>query len=454
MGNGTACLRQLGQTRAGAVRFGRFLHNAAVTREIILETAGEHTARALAVPKEPLPPAVRNERREAARGRHVLAIQDTTELNFSAHGGRKRGFGPVGNAKNIGLFVHPVVVVDAAAPDALRGGAAGGILGLADAFIINRKPGALKPRRDRPIAQKESQRWLDGLNAASRVLAGAAMVTLVADRESDIYEEFAAPRPAHVHLLVRAGQDRLLKGGAKLFESLALQPVAGCQRIDVPAKPGQPARQAKTLVSFAQVEIERPANGFDRKSLPATVKLNAVRVGEIDPPEGVKPVLWLLLTTHAIANLEAAMGMIGWYKQRWTIEQVFRTMKTQGFAIEDSQIVTPAVMAKLATAVLIAALRVMQLVHARSGKTGQKLTDAIDDAAEPLVEALAVKLEGKTERLKNPHARGTLARFAWVIGRLGGWTGYYGKPGPLVMRRGLHDFQRIKHGAFLRTKIV
>lgn len=276
------------------------------------------------------------------------------------------------------------------------------------------------------------------------------MVTLVADRESDIYEEFAAPRPAHVHPLLRAGQDRLLKGGAKPFESLALQPVAGCQRIDVPAQPGQPARRAKTRVSFARVEIERPANGFDRKRLPATVELGAVRVAEIDPPAGVKPVPWLLLTTHAIANLDAAMAMIGWYKQRWTIEQVFRTMKTQGFAIEDSQIVTPAVMAKLATAVLIAAVRVMQLVHARSGQTGQKLTDAIDAAAEPLVEALAVKLEGKTERLKNPHARGTLARFAWVIGRLGGWDGYEGhgyKPaGPKTMAHGLTRFDAVRQG--------
>ena len=38
---------------------------------------------------------------------------------------------------------------------------------------------------------------------------------------------------------------------------------------------------------------------------------------------------------------------------------------------------------------------------------------------------------------------------AWAIARLGGWTGYYGKPGPRVMRRGLDDFQRIKYGTTL-----
>ena len=398
-----------------------------MTREIMLETAGEHTAR-------------------AAHGRHVLAIQDTTELNFSTHELRKTGFGTVGNGKNLGLFLHPLIVVEAVQGEFRQGG----ILGLADAFILNRTQGAITPRRLRPIAGKESQRWLDGLHAAGRVLGGATMVTVIADRESDIYEEFAKPRPTHVHLLLRAGQDRLLHGGAKLFATLEAAPSNGCQHIDVPAKPGQPARQAKTLVSFAEVDILRPLHAFDPNNLPATVKLNAVRVAEINPPQGVKPVLWLLLTTHKIASLDDAIRVIGWYRQRWTIEQVFRTMKTQGFNIEASQIITPAVMAKLAIAVLIAALRVMQLVHARSGTTGQKLADAMEATAEPFVEALTAKLEGKTQRLKNPHTKGSLARLAWVVGRLGGWDGYEGhgyKPaGPKTIANGLTRFDAIRQG--------
>ena len=110
------------------------------------------------------------------------------------------------------------------------------------------------------------------------------------------------------------------------------------------------------------------------------------------------------------------------YKDLARVEQVFRTMKSQGFDLEQSQIETPQVMAKLILAVLIAALRTMQLVYARSGTTGQKLSDAMDETAEPLVEALTAKLEGKTAKLKNPHARGTLARLSWVVGRLGGWA--------------------------------
>ena len=125
-------------------------------------------------------------------------------------------------------------------------------------------------------------------------------------------------------------------------------------------------------------------------------------------------------------------------------------MKSQGFDLEQSQIETPQVMAKLILAVLIAALRTMQLVYARSGTTGQKLSDAMDETAEPLVEALTAKLEGKTAKLKNPHARGTLARLSWVVGRLGGWDGYDGhgyKPaGPITMARGLVRFDAIREG--------
>ena len=107
-------------------------------------------------------------------------------------------------------------------------------------------------------------------------------------------------------------------------------------------------------------------------------------------------------------------------------------------------------MGKLVIAVMIAALRTRQLVHARSGTTGQKLTDAIAAASEPFVEALTLKLEGKTQKQKNPHPKGSLARLAWVVGRLGGWDGYHGhgyKPaGPKTMAAGLVRFDAIREG--------
>jgi len=50
---------------------------------------------------------------------------------------------------------------------------------------------------------------------------------------------------------------------------------------------------------------------------------------------------------------------------------------------------------------------------------------------------------------RNPHPKGSLAFATWVCARLGGWTGYYGKPGPIVILSGWTNFQSIKHGAQL-----
>jgi hypothetical protein len=278
------------------------------------------------------------------------------------------------------------------------------------------------------------------------------MVTAISDCESGIYEIFAAPRSARVHLLVRAEHNRRLSDGGKLFAAMAALPHVDGQEIVISAKDGRPTRKARTRVNWQEIEAPRPRVGFEVERLPPTVKLHAVRVEKIDPPTGVKPIVWLLLTTHPVNSLEDALRIVGWHRARWTIEQVFRVMKSQGFDVEDSQIETPEAMAKLALAVLIAALRTMQLVYARSGTTGQRLADAMDEAVEPLVEILTQKLEGKTRtlKLKNPHPKGSLARLAWVVGRLGGWDGYVGRgykpPGPITMARGLLRFDAIREG--------
>jgi hypothetical protein len=280
---------------------------------------------------------------------------------------------------------------------------------------------------------------------------------LVGDRESDIYELFAEKRPDNMHLLVRAQHDRALSEGGRLFEEMAKRPHVEGPEIKVPAKRGRPARQARLRIAYCAVEIERPKRVYGAKDLPASIPVFAVHVEEIDPPRGEKPVMWLLLTTHKIESLADALEIIEWYRARWTIEQLFRTLKTQGFDIEESQIRTFAVMRKLVVAALIASLRTLQLVHARNGDTGQKLTDAIEAADEPVVEALVEKLEGKTEKLKCPHPKGSLGRLAWVVGRLGGWNGYVSKSykpaGVKTMARGLIKFDAIRDGWRMRKDV-
>jgi hypothetical protein len=420
----TVNVRRLGGQRSQEVRFGRFLHNEDVTVEATLAQAADQVGL-------------------RARGRDVLVIQDTTEINYARHAKSKRGFGTVGNGEDIGLFLHPLLVVEAAT---------GGILGLAGCQIMNRRRRPRPPAAKRPLAQKESRRWLEGARQAAHALPEAASVTVVADRESDIYEEFAC-RPAEVHLLTRAAQDRLLADGRHLFEAARNFAAAAHSMIDVPAKGKRKVRQTLVSLRYGAVTLCRPRRGHNAK-VPVNVTLRVVHVEEIAPPRGEKPVTWTLLTTHEVASIADAQRMVAWYRRRWTIEELNRTLKSQGLDVEESQIVKASVVKKLCVIALIAAVQVIQLVRARDGHTQQKLTDGFEKEDQPLLEKLNAQMEGATDKQKNPHKRATLAWAAWIIGRLGGWTGYYKQPGPKVMHIGLTTFHATKQGWLLAQGIA
>jgi hypothetical protein len=275
----------------------------------------------------------------------------------------------------------------------------------------------------------------------------AACVTMVADREGDIYEEFAL-RPDNVALLIRAAQNRALADGTHLFARTDDLPELGRETITLPAAPGRPARDAVLALRARQVTINRPGRKVpgDAAKLPPRITLTFVEAREIDPPPGVTPAHWRLPTTHTIITLTDAKQMTRFYRARWTIEQLFRTMKTKGFDIEAVRVSEGGSFENLTAATLIAAIQVMQLVRERDGIAGRPLEDVFDPEDQPAIEAICATLEGKTERQKNPHPKGSLAYVAWVCARLGGWTGYYGKPGPVVTLQGLFRLKNMHHG--------
>ena len=164
------CVRKLADDRPEQVKLRRFLRNEAVTVEEMVA----HRAMLVAA---------------AAKGRpHVLAIQDTSEINYQAQSGRKHGLGTVGNGSDIGLFVHPVLAVDAQTQECL---------GLVDAQVWRRTKGKAPNYKSLPIEQKESYRWVKGGDRAKAVLDEALMVTLIDDREGDIYEKWARLPGSH-----------------------------------------------------------------------------------------------------------------------------------------------------------------------------------------------------------------------------------------------------------------
>jgi hypothetical protein len=424
----TVCLRKLADDRAEQVRFRRFLSSEAVT----IEEMVSHRAMFVAA---------------AANGRHVLAIQDTSEINYQAQSGRKQQLGTVGNGSDIGLFIHPVLGVDAGS---------GECLGLIDTQVWRRTKSKAKNYKDLPIEQKESHRWLKGGARAKAVLAEACMVTVVDDREADIYEKWDRLPDAHTHLLTRASRDRALANGGRLFPTLAGFAEQHRYLLDLPARAGKrSARQACMALRFGRVRIRQPGRCSDTNASDE-IELFAIEVRELDPPRGEKPIMWRLVTTHTVESVAQALTVIGWYRLRWHIEQLFRTLKRQGLRIEESVVEDGEALEKLAVIALIAATITMQLVLARTAIGQGPPADRVFDAEQiEVLHALQKTLQGRTRKQQNPSLPGSLAWAAWTIARLGGWTGYETdrSMGPITMRDGIERFNGIVDGYKLAKNV-
>ena len=439
----TSVVRRLASGRAETVAFGRFLDNEAVTTAEIFAAAGAATG-------------------QRAAGKRVLAIQDTTTLSFPRRGGgglggglggdlgRGSDLGPGGDGTVPGIFLHPVLVLDADS---------GVALGLAAGEVWTRAPGKVTPHKERDIEDRESWRWIACGQAAKAALGKAAHVTLLADRESDIYEEWALlpsrdkGKPGF-DLLTRACRDRKLAGGGLLFATVRSWPVAACYRFDIAARKDRPARVARMEVRFGTVSIAKPAN-CQTKGMPKTVTLQLVEVAEVGAPDGHEPVLWRLLTTAPVASVDAALDSVQLYQQRWRIEEYNRTLKKSGIDLEGAMVEGVHALKNLVAMGAVAGVAVMQLVEGRDAGPERRASEVIDATEDEFAVRLCATLEGKTAKQKNPHAAGSLAWISWIVARLGGWSGYtrYGAAGPKTMAHGWQKFKAMAQGWMLSKHV-
>jgi hypothetical protein len=262
----------------------------------------------------------------------VLSVQDTTSLNYSAHP-QTNGIGPIGSRKDgaIGLIVHDTMALT---PE----GTPLGLMNVQCWARDQRSFGKHHQRKQKSIEQKESLKWLKSYQAAAEAQRQCrdTMMVSVGDREADIYELFqlALEDPHGPKLLVRAEQNRLLADGqGHLWTFMEKQPVAGAYELEIPRRQDRAARNGQLEVRFAQVQLNPPQAKPHLKPL----TLSAVLAQEIDVPQGVEAICWMLLTTCRVSNFEQAMEKITWYSRRWWIEVYHRTLKS-GCKIEERQL--------------------------------------------------------------------------------------------------------------------
>ena len=215
----------------------------------------------------------------------------------------------------------------------------------------------------------------------------------------------------------------------------------------LPAIPGKrQARQAKLQLRFGRLSILPPGR-LQPQSQPIDLYFVEALESAESVPAKEQPVHWRLLTTHCVQDLQQAQVCLRWYRQRWQIEQLFRTLKKQGLRLESSQLESRESFEKLTVLAVGVSVRTLQLVQAREGSQ-LRVGQVFSVKEVEVLRVLSTTLEGRTKQQQNPHQGSSLAWAAWIIARLGGWKGHARerKAGPITMFHGLQRFEQLSEG--------
>ncbi len=362
----------------------------------------------------------------------ILAVQDTTSLNFSTHPATG-GIGPINRKKDLGLMLHNTLAFTTD----------GVALGLVEVQCWARDPlefGKKKTRQQRSIQDKESQKWLGSLQVCQQLQEHLSPTRLVSigDREADIYGLFqlAAETPQGPHLLIRAMHNRKLSASElKLWDWMKGQPVADLYTLTIPRKGKQAPRPASLQVRYAPVRLQPPRSG---KAGGPPMALWAIGAQELNPPPRAKPVSWMLLTTLPVTTVAQALEKIHWYTIRWQIELFHKILKS-GCQAEKRQLEQKERLQRCLILDMIVAWRIQLLI-----KLGREVPDLPASVAFEMAEWQALYcFIHKTTQL--PEQEPTLNEAIRWVAKLGGFLGRKqdGHPGSLTLWRGLHRLHDI-----------
>ena len=378
----------------------------------------------------------------------VLAIQDTSDLNYTHHPATKN-LGPLQSKDDltVGLKLH----------DTMAFTTGGTPLGLLDVQCWARDgstEGQKNTRKRLPIEQKESFKWIQSYRrvAAAQRLCPDTQLVSVGDREADIYELFAEAlaNPVGPKLLIRAekSRQRQIDPGEHephryLWEHMAQQPVSDFQDLLIPRKGSRRSRKARLAVRFAPVEIQPPKGATG-----GVLSLWAIYAHEVDydPAKVKEPLSWMLLTTVETPSVTQALKHLRWYAKRWGIEVYHRILKS-GCRIEDRRLGEADRLEACLAIDMVVAWRVHWLTY-----QGRETPDIPCDVF--LAEEEWKPLYAHIHHAPPPERPPTLADAVWMIGKLGGHLGRRNDPlpGTMTLWRGICRLPDLSAGWLLFQK--
>lgn len=402
-------------------------------------------------------------------GQDLIAYIDGSAIGVKSNSENKsywaEHYGVHGDNRSPGFYVYPSLIAN--------NNNEGTIVGLGDILIYSRqlakgtKAENIKQRTKRralPLEEQESGVWSIVASNTNRRLKAAKRLTYVMDQAGDIYEVL---QKISVHLssdfIVRVKTNRRAKeldnGMVGTFSALleqshcwsyyptrvrALNHYSKTKGRRIKRK----QRNALLALKCIRLVLNRPshythAHNKNKGDLDQVLYLVEVKEQPCSVPPNEEPIHWRLLTSWPLHTLAQAQQVVQAYQNRWHIEQLFRVLKKQGFQIEQSQYRNPYITEKIAVMALKASADALKLTQVRDGQTFVPIQTMFAEEECLLLSQFNEKLSGQTPIVVNPHQANSLAWAAWVIARLGHWSGYPSQrpPGPITMDRGLKRFK-------------
>lgn len=387
-----------------------------------------------------------------------MAILDTSVIKLSNKLNRLKDFeglykiGSTGKRDLHGFHISPVLVYGEQDYSAL---------GISSASIVERKTktrkelGEENARYNEPIENKESYKWLKNCIESKQVLQDTEHVTFIMDREADIIELLDRIPDETTSLLVRSNFNRNIinKDGSKSNIKTLINETKVKAQFSLKIKTSK--RKPRTAIldlKYESAYLKWPeGKNIKYKQNPKGIKVTIIDVrehkhkGHKDEP----PLHWRLISSEEIKTTKEALKQVEFYKNRWKIEEFFKLLKTDGYDIEATELTKGKSIRKLTLLVMKASIKVLKLKAARDRNNKEKIEAVFDKNEIECIKILNKKLEGNTEKQKNPHDYKSLSFASWVIARLGGWKEFYNverPPGSKTFIQGLEKFDAIMIG--------
>ena len=370
----------------------------------------------------------------------ILAIQDTTELNYTTHKAVK-GVGYLDNKYAHGLKVHSTL---AATTEGLP-------LGIIDQYVWAREPkylGKAAQRSQKSTKEKESQRWLDALKNTLSIIPDSQQVVTIADREADFYDLFTCANREGADFLIRATQNRCLESSSNhLKEEMELVEPQVTMTVELKRNPTRTSREATLTIRYKTLTIQPPQNRPQQEKL-SPIQLQVILVRESDPPSESEAIEWWLVTNLPITCIEDVTTYVKWYSYRWLIERYHYVLKS-GCGIEKLQLETASRLEMALATYSIVAWRLLYITYLARSETNVSCEIMLSP---PEWQALYATIHHKSYPHSYPP---TLGEVVGWIAKLGGFLGrkHDGFPGVKTLWRGLRRLDDIMMGWLLFNQL-